>query len=124
MRRECPAIFDGRWNRHDEFIPIFDPGRIVGRHRVARLMQQDGRRGPKKRRYRVRTTASAQHSHPNPIAPNRLAMLPGPTKPNCMWVSELTYVPTDEGWLYVAGVHDRRRLLGCHVNWQPSFTES
>jgi transposase InsO family protein len=83
----------------------------VGRHRVARLMRLDGLRGRQQRRYRVRTTDSA-HSHP--IAPNRLATLPAPTQPNQVWVSDLTYVPTDEGWLYVAGVLDRgsRYLVG------------
>lgn len=54
-------------------------GEAVGRHRVARLMRQDGLRGRQRRRYRVRTTDS-RHSHP--IAPNRLATLPAPTKPN------------------------------------------
>jgi putative transposase len=83
----------------------------VGRHRVARLMREEGLRGRQKRRYRVRTTDSA---HAHPIAPNRLATLPAPTQPNQVWVSDLTYVPTDEGWLYVAGVLDRysRYLVG------------
>lgn len=83
----------------------------VGRHRVARLMREAGLRGRQKRRYRVRTTDS-QHAHP--IAPNRLTGLPAPTQPNQVWVSDLTYVPTDEGWLYVAGVLDRysRYLVG------------
>lgn len=83
----------------------------VGRHRVARLMREQGLRGRQKRRYRVRTTDSA---HAHPIAPNRLATLPAPTQPNQVWVSDLTYVPTDEGWLYVAGVLDRysRYLVG------------
>jgi len=86
-------------------------GEAVGRHRVARLMRQAGLRGRQRRRYRVRTTDS-RHSHP--IAPNRLATLPAPTKPDQVWVSDLTYVPTDEGWLYLAGVLDRcsRRLVG------------
>jgi putative transposase len=56
-----------------------------------------------------------QCAHAHPIAPNRLATLPVPTKPNRVWVSDLTCVPTDEGWLYVAGVLDRcsRCLVGC-----------
>ena len=86
-------------------------GESVGRHRVARLMRQDGLRGRQRRRYRMRTTDS-RHSHP--IAPNRLATLPAPTKPNQVWVSDLTYVPTEEGWLYVAGVLDRKRPAGYH----------
>lgn len=83
----------------------------VGRHRVARLMREAGLRGRQKRRYRVRTTDSA---HAHPIAPNLLATLPAPTKPDQVWVSDLTYVPTDEGWLYLAGVLDRfsRYLVG------------
>jgi putative transposase len=98
-------------------IELQSQGEQVGRHRVARLMQQDGLRGRQKRRYRVRTTDSA-HSHP--IAPNRLATLPPPTKPNQVWVTDLTYVPTDEGWLYVAGVLDR--CTRCLVGWAMDST--
>jgi transposase InsO family protein len=86
-------------------------GESVGRHRVARLMRAEGLRGRHKRRYRVVTTDS-RHDHP--IAPNLLAKRALPTRLNEVWVSDLTYVPTDEGWLYVAGVLDRcsRRLVG------------
>jgi transposase InsO family protein len=98
-------------------IELQTQGERVGRHRVARLMQEAGLRGRQKRRYRVRTTDSA-HSHP--IAPNRLATLPVPTKPNHVWVSDLTYVPTDEGWLYVAGVLDR--CSRCLVGWAMGAT--
>jgi transposase InsO family protein len=92
-------------------IELQSRGEQVGRHRVARLMREAGLRGRQKRRSRVRTTDSA-HSHP--IAPNRLATLPTPTQPNQVWVTDLTYVPTAEGWLYVAGVLDlcTRRLVG------------
>lgn len=92
-------------------------GEAVGRHRVARLMRQDGLRGRQRRRYRVRTTDS-RHSHP--IAPNRLAAQPAPTKPNQVWVTDLTYVPTDEGWLYVAGVLDL--CSRCLVGWAMGAT--
>ncbi|MDP3071768.1 MAG: IS3 family transposase [Opitutaceae bacterium] len=98
-------------------IELQRQGEQVGRHRVARLMHEDGLRGRQKRRYRVRTTDSA-HSHP--IAPNRLATLPAPTKPNQVWVSDLNYVPTDEGWLYVAGVLDR--CTRCLVGWAMGST--
>ena len=86
-------------------------GDRVGHNRVARLMRRCGLRGRQKARYRVMTTDS-RHSHP--IAPNRLAELPMPSKADQVWVSDLTYVPTAEGWLYVAGVLDRctRRLVG------------
>lgn len=86
-------------------------GRGVGRNRVAHIMRTAGLRGRQKRRFRVVTTDSR---HDEPIAPNRLASQPIPTKANQVWVSDMTYVPTAEGWLYVAGILDRgtRRLVG------------
>jgi len=86
-------------------------GTSVGHNRVARLMRKAGLRGRQKARFRVVTTDS-RHDHP--IAPNRLATQPVPTKADQVWVSDLTYVPTAEGWLYLAGVLDRctRRLVG------------
>jgi len=86
-------------------------GTSVGHNRVARLMRKAGLRGRQKARFRVVTTDSR---HTEPIAPNRLAALALPTKADQVWVSDLTYVATVEGWLYVAGVLDRctRRLVG------------
>ena len=88
-----------------------EEGQHVGHNRVARLMRTAGLWGRQRRRYRVVTTDS---HHTEPIAPNRLAEQPPPSRPDQVWVSDLTYVPTAEGWLYVAGVLDRysRRLVG------------
>jgi transposase InsO family protein len=82
-----------------------------GRNRVARLMQQAGLCGRQKGRYRVQTTDS---DHDHPIAPNRLATAPRPTGPNQIWVSDITYIQTQEGWLYLAGILDlySRKLVG------------
>jgi putative transposase len=79
--------------------------------RVARLMRQQGLRGRLRRRYRVRTTDS-QHDHP--IAPNRLAEQPPCTAPDQVWLTDITYIPTGEGWLYLAGVLDlySRKIVG------------
>lgn len=77
--------------------------------RVARLMREQGLRAIRTKRYRVRTTDS---QHAGPIAPNLL-----PEKvvnaTNQAWVVDITYIPTDEGWLYLAGVLDRysRKLV-------------
>jgi len=86
-------------------------GRQHGRNRIARLMRQTGLSGRQKGRYRVQTTDS---HHDHPIAPNRLAQAPAPTAPNQIWVADITYIATGEGWLYLAGILDlySRKLVG------------
>ena len=79
--------------------------------RVARLMRSHGLRGVQRGRFRPQTTDS---QHENAIAPNRLKGQASPARPDQVWVADITYIPTAEGWLYVAGVLDRcsRRMLG------------
>ena len=86
-------------------------GRRHGRSRIARLMRHEGLYGRQKGRYRVQTTDS---NHDHPIAPNRLAEAPPTSAPDQIWVADITYIPTDEGWLYLAGVLDlhSRRIVG------------
>ena len=86
-------------------------GQNHGRNRIARLMRQQQLCGRAKGRYRVCTTDS-RHDHP--IAPNRLAEAPAPTAVDQVWLGDITYIATGEGWLYLAGVMDRysRRLVG------------
>ena len=87
-------------------------GHACGRHRVARLMRGRGLTGRLRGRRRPWTTDS---DHEQPIAPNRLGQRAVPVeRPNEVWAADLTYVPTDEGWLYLAGVLDlgSRRLVG------------
>jgi transposase InsO family protein len=86
-------------------------GHTHGRHRIARLMRQQGLCGRAKGRFRVCTTDS---HHDQPIAPNRLPDRPFPSAPNQVWVGDITYVATEEGWLYLAGILDlySRRLAG------------
>jgi transposase InsO family protein len=86
-------------------------GRCHGRNRVARLMKQKGLCGRQKGRYRVRTTDS---NHDQPIAPNRLAEAPKATAPNQLWVADITYIETKEGWLYLAAILDlySRKIVG------------
>ena len=82
-----------------------------GRNRIARLMRTAGLYGRQKSRYRVQTTDS---HHDHPIAPNHLAEAPQATAPNQIWVMDITYIPTGEGWLYVAAVLDlySRKIVG------------
>jgi putative transposase len=86
-------------------------GRCHGRNRVARLMKEKGLCGRQKGRYRVQTTDS---NHDEPIAPNRLAQAPKATAPNQLWVADITYIETKEGWLYLAAILDlySRRIVG------------
>lgn len=72
------------------------------RNRVARLMRQAGLRAKRYRRYRITT----QSRHRRPIAPNHLARRFTVPAPNLKWVSDITYVRTHQGWLYLAVVMD------------------
>jgi len=82
-----------------------------GRNRVARLMQAEGLCGRQKGRYRAQTTDS---NHDQPIAPNLMAQAPKATQPNQIWVGDITYIQTQEGWLYLAAILDRysRKIVG------------
>ena len=86
-------------------------GQPCGRKRVARLLRQQGLRGLTPRGFVPRTT---QSEHDQPIAPNRLKEAPVPTGPNQVWVHDLTYVKTEEGWIYVAVILDlwSRKVVG------------
>lgn len=82
----------------------------VGKKRVERLMREQGLQARRKRRFR-RTTDS---NHPNPVAPNILARQFEPGAPNRVWVTDVTYVWTEEGWLYLAVMLDlfARKVVG------------
>ena len=82
-----------------------------GRNRIARLMQEQDLCGRQKGRYRVQTTDS---NHDEPIAPNHLAQAPKATAPNQLWVADITYLETKEGWLYLAAILDlySRQIVG------------
>lgn len=91
-----------------------DDGLAVSTKRVARLMRRDGLAGEPGHRRAPRTTDSA---HADPVAPNVLARqfdVNGVRRLDRVWVSDLTYVPTREGWLYLAVVLDlaSRRVVG------------
>jgi putative transposase len=81
------------------------------RNRVARHMRDLGLKARQKRSFKPKTTDS---NHPHPIAPNRLADAGQPQSPNRVWVTDITYIHTAEGWLYLAAVMDlyRRKVVG------------
>lgn len=86
-------------------------GHTCGKNRVARLMRQTGLRARQKRRFRPSTT---QSNHGLAIAENWLAKVPAPARPNQVWVSDITCLPTQEGWLYLAMTLDAcsRKVVG------------
>jgi len=81
------------------------------RKRVARLMRQAHLKSVRQRRHRVQTTDS---KHAYPVANNLLDRQFEAQRPNQKWVSDITYIPTLNGWLYLAAVLDlfSRRIVG------------
>jgi transposase InsO family protein len=85
-------------------------GQAVSRKRVARLMRHAGLIGAQRRR-RVRTTVADPTAMP---APNLVQRQFQAQAPNQLWVGDMTFIPTDEGWLYLAVLLDvySRRVVG------------
>jgi transposase InsO family protein len=91
---------------------LHDHGQPCGRVRVARLMRQAGLNRHVRRRFRPLSLTDSEHDLP--VAPNRLLQQAQPVRPDAVWVADITYVETQEGFLYVAGILDRcsRRCIG------------
>jgi len=87
-----PRIRKGLWDR----------GFPASKDRVERLMRENGIRARHKRRFKATTDSK----HSLPVAPNLLDRDFTPKAPNQVWTADLTYVWTDEGWLYLAVVLD------------------
>jgi transposase InsO family protein len=77
-------------------------GTPVGRHRVAKIMRFKGWRAKAARKFKATTNSN----HKLPVAPNLLQQNFSASRPNEKWVSDITFVWTEEGWLYLAVVMD------------------
>ncbi len=108
--RAAHAASRGRFGSPRVHAELRARGRRVGRKRVARLMRRMGLAARRRRRFR-RTTDS---SHAFPIAPNLLGRNFTAEAPDRVWLADLTYIWTAEGWLYLAAVLDlcTRRVVG------------
>jgi transposase InsO family protein len=86
-------------------------GVSVCENTVARVMHSEGLRAKGKRAFVPRTTDSA---HAQPVVANVLDRQFQAATPDTKWAGDITYIPTDEGWLYLAGVIDlcSRRIVG------------
>lgn len=103
---------DGRYGSPRVHRQLRKQGRRCTRRTVEKLMKQQQIRSKCIRRFRVRTTDS-NHSHP--VASNILnRQFQQQRRLNTVWLTDITYVPTDEGWLYLAAVMDlaSRRIVG------------
>ena len=86
-------------------------GRRHSRRRVARLMREMGLQALEGRRRAPRTTDSR---HDLPVAPNLLDRNFAAERPDTVWLADISYLPTDEGWLYLAAIKDMatREIVG------------
>ena len=87
-----------------------EEGQSAGRHRVARIMRDNGLRAKAAKKYKATTNSN----HSLPVAPNLLEQNFTADAPDQKWVSDITYIWTEEGWLYLAVVLElySRRVLG------------
>lgn len=109
--RRLHACHHGRYGSPRLHAALRAEGRGVSRGRIERLMRRHGIRATAARRFRPMTTDSR---HGLPVAPNRLEQHFAATAPNQVWLADITYVPTGEGWLYLAAVLDlaTRKVVG------------
>lgn len=94
-------------------------GRKIGRKRVARLLREQGLQARSPRRFRVTTDSK----HSLPVAPNRLNRRFRAKRPDRVWLGDITYFWTSEGWLYLAVLMDlcSRKIVGWATG--PRLTE-
>lgn len=109
--RQVHAQSQGRYGSPRITDELRDQGVKTSRNRVARLMHKEAIRSIMYKKYRVQTTDS---SHDYPIAKNLLNREFVADKPGQKWVSDITYIPTGEGWLYLTTVLDLadRKVVG------------
>lgn len=107
------AIFEkgrGNYGTRPIKMALFMQGLTVSRKRIARLMNEAGLACKTKHKFKATTDSY----HNRPVAPNLLERKFKVSAGNCYWVGDITYVPTGEGWLYLATVIDlfSRKVIG------------
>ncbi len=119
LTQEIHQVFDrhqGRYGSPRIYQELKDQGRKISCKRVARLMRKATLSASRKRRRVLTTKRDATH----PVAPNVLHREFTATAPNTRWVTDITYIPTAGGWLYLAVILDlsSRAVVG----WSMSTT--
>lgn len=105
LAEKIKAIFDDEKSRSGSLRitkRLNHEGESVGRHRVAKIMRSNGWRARAAKKFKATTNSN----HQLPVAPNLLQQNFSACQPNQKWVSDITYVWTEEGWLYLAVIMD------------------
>jgi len=105
LSAEIKALFDKEYKRAGAkriAKRLRQQGIRAGRHRVARIMRLNGWHAKAAKKFKATTNSN----HKLPVAPNLLQQNFSAGRPNEKWVSDITYVWTEEGWLYLAVVMD------------------
>jgi len=113
LMRGIHAEFKGAYGSRRMHRELQDRGYRLGLERVERLMRENGLRARHKRRFKATTDSK----HLMPVARNRLARQFAVEAPNRVWSGDITYIPTGEGWLYLAVVLDlfNREVIGWSI---------
>ncbi len=91
-----------------------EEGILCNEKRVARLMREAGIKAATQRKFKVTTNSK----HDLPIAPNLVNQQFYAAGPNQLWLSDITYIHTKEGWLYLSAILDvfSRQIIGWHLS--------
>ncbi|HVB25116.1 MAG TPA: IS3 family transposase [Ktedonobacteraceae bacterium] len=100
--RQDFSAHQGRYRSPRLHAELRERGRRIARKRVARLMREAGLCAKRKRKRVLTTRRDPSH----PVAPNLLNRDFTATEPNSKWVTDITYIPTMHGWLYLAVIVD------------------
>lgn len=108
--RESHRASRGTYGSPRIYDDLKDQGETVGRHRIARLMRENGITARPLKRFRKTTDSN----HDLPVAPNLLKRNFEAARPNQVWVGDITYIWTGSGWTYLAVIVDlfSRRVVG------------
>lgn len=105
------------WNSHKRYgsprvlAALRSEGKNIGKSRIEKLMRDNDLRALSKKRVRISTTDS---KHNLPVAPNLVDRNFSAISPNDKWLADITYIPTGEGWLFLAAILDlcTRKIVG------------
>lgn len=108
--KEIHAEVKGRYGSPRIHAELVDRGHACRVNFVAQVMREAGIAAKTTRKFRQTTDSN----HALPVAENVLARAFDPDQPNTCWCADITYIPTREGWLYLAAVEDlfSRRIVG------------